>query len=141
MLVSQRPSECFSSGKVTFYSRMITDKAFAAMTSNGDVRLTFHIYKLSFLNFLIGNIYCLDRREDKGRRVCLGDRIYSFPCRASFFCTRMIWRKGWIHPNFLSRPVQNIAIQYTARNWKILSPYNSDDLCLLVTKAVLQQVF
>jgi hypothetical protein len=33
---------------------MITDKAFAAMTSNGDVRLTFHIYKLSFLNFLIG---------------------------------------------------------------------------------------
>jgi len=24
------------------------------MTSNGDVKLTFHIYKLSFLNFLLG---------------------------------------------------------------------------------------
>ena len=35
-------------------SRCITDKAFTAMTSNGDVKLNFHIYKLSFLNFLLG---------------------------------------------------------------------------------------
>jgi hypothetical protein len=34
--------------------RLITDMAFSAMTSNGDIKLTFHIYKLSFLNFLIG---------------------------------------------------------------------------------------
>ncbi|XP_023334333.1 uncharacterized protein LOC111705787 isoform X2 [Eurytemora carolleeae] len=34
--------------------RCITDKAYTAMTSNGDVKLTFHIYKLSFLNFLLG---------------------------------------------------------------------------------------
>ena len=32
----------------------ITEKAFVAMTSNGDVPLDFHIYKLSFLNFLLG---------------------------------------------------------------------------------------
>ena len=32
----------------------ITEKAFEAMTSNGDVTLDFHIYKLSFLNFLLG---------------------------------------------------------------------------------------
>ena len=32
----------------------ITEKAFAAMTANGDVVLDFHIYKLSFLNFLLG---------------------------------------------------------------------------------------
>ncbi|XP_023329203.1 uncharacterized protein LOC111701950 isoform X2 [Eurytemora carolleeae] len=31
-----------------------TDKAFNALTSGGDVPLTFHVYKLSFLNFLIG---------------------------------------------------------------------------------------
>jgi hypothetical protein len=32
----------------------ITDKAYDAMTSNGDVVLDFHMYKLSFLNFLLG---------------------------------------------------------------------------------------
>ena len=32
----------------------ITDESFGAMTSNGDVKLDFHIYKLSFLNFLLG---------------------------------------------------------------------------------------
>ena len=32
----------------------ISEKAFSAMTSNGDVKLDFHIYKLSFLNFLLG---------------------------------------------------------------------------------------
>ena len=32
----------------------ITEKAYAAMTANGDVILDFHIYKLSFLNFLLG---------------------------------------------------------------------------------------
>ena len=26
-----------------------------------------------------------DRREGKGRRCCLGDRIESIPCRASYF--------------------------------------------------------
>ena len=32
----------------------ITEESYAAMTSNGDVKLDYHIYKLSFLNFLIG---------------------------------------------------------------------------------------
>lgn len=32
----------------------ITNGAFNALTSNGDVKLTYHIYKLSFLNFLLG---------------------------------------------------------------------------------------
>ena len=32
----------------------ITDESFSAMTSNGDVKLDYHIYKLSFLNFLLG---------------------------------------------------------------------------------------
>ena len=32
----------------------LTDKSFSAMTSNGDVQLSFHMYKLSFLNFLLG---------------------------------------------------------------------------------------
>ena len=26
-----------------------------------------------------------DRRKGKGRSVCLGERIYSIPCRASYF--------------------------------------------------------
>ena len=34
--------------------RSITEKSYDAMTSNGDVKLNFHIYKLSFLNFLLG---------------------------------------------------------------------------------------
>jgi len=32
----------------------LTEKSFAAMTTNGDVELSFHMYKLSFLNFLLG---------------------------------------------------------------------------------------
>ena len=32
----------------------VTEESFFAMTSNGDVKLDFHIYKLSFLNFLLG---------------------------------------------------------------------------------------
>jgi len=32
----------------------LTHKAYNALTSGGDVPLTFHVYKLSFLNFLIG---------------------------------------------------------------------------------------
>ena len=32
----------------------LTDKSYKAMTSNGEVQLTFHMYKLSFLNFLLG---------------------------------------------------------------------------------------
>ena len=32
----------------------ITEESFRAMTSNGDVKLDIHIYKLSFLNFLLG---------------------------------------------------------------------------------------
>jgi len=34
--------------------KQITEESFSAMTSNGDVKLDFHIYKLSFLNFLLG---------------------------------------------------------------------------------------
>ena len=32
----------------------VTDESFSAMTANGDVKLDYHIYKLSFLNFLLG---------------------------------------------------------------------------------------
>ena len=32
----------------------LTDKSYCAMTSNGEVQLSFHMYKLSFLNFLLG---------------------------------------------------------------------------------------
>ena len=40
---------------------------------------------------------------------CLGDRIYSFPCRASYFALGRIWRKdGWIHPFLLIILVQFI---------------------------------
>ena len=33
---------------------LMTEESFSAMTSNGDVQLDYHIYKLSFLNFLLG---------------------------------------------------------------------------------------
>ena len=32
----------------------LTDMSYSAMTGNGDVQLSFHMYKLSFLNFLLG---------------------------------------------------------------------------------------
>ena len=32
----------------------MTEESYAAITSSGDVPLDFHIYKLSFLNFLLG---------------------------------------------------------------------------------------
>ena len=32
----------------------VTEKSFGAITSNGDLKLDFHIYKLSFPNFLLG---------------------------------------------------------------------------------------
>ena len=34
--------------------RELTEKSYNAMTSNGDVELSLHIFKLSFLNFLLG---------------------------------------------------------------------------------------
>ena len=33
---------------------LLTDRSYSAMTSNGEVQLNFHMYKLSFLNFLLG---------------------------------------------------------------------------------------
>ena len=33
---------------------LLTDRSYSAMTSNGEVHLNFHMYKLSFLNFLLG---------------------------------------------------------------------------------------
>ena len=36
--------------------KQVTEESFAAMTSNGDVKLDFHIHKLSFLNFLLGKL-------------------------------------------------------------------------------------
>ena len=35
----------------------LTEKSFNAMTSNGDTKLSLHMYKLSFLNFLLGKVY------------------------------------------------------------------------------------
>ena len=32
----------------------LTERSYNAMTANGDVELSYHIYKLSFLNFLLG---------------------------------------------------------------------------------------
>ena len=32
----------------------VTEKSYNAMTSNGDAELTYYLYKLSFLNFLLG---------------------------------------------------------------------------------------
>merc|ERR1712027_191859 len=32
----------------------ITDSAFEALTSGGEVKISYHVYKLSFLNFLLG---------------------------------------------------------------------------------------
>ena len=32
----------------------LTERSYNAMTANGDVDLSYHIYKLSFLNFLLG---------------------------------------------------------------------------------------
>ena len=76
-----------------------------------------------------------DRREGKPLRCCLGGRIDSFLCPASYFapgrfedldelhqddmnnrmhCARSLWRIGWIHP-FL----QIILVQ--ARQWTMLS--------------------
>ena len=38
----------------------VTEQSYNAMTSNGDSRLTLHMYKLSFMNFLFGsNIFRL----------------------------------------------------------------------------------
>ena len=86
------------------------------------------------------------RTEGKGRRCCLGHRIYSFPCRTSYFApgwyvekdellhkgvmkkrinfTRMIWRKGLIHH------ILQIVLHGKEMN-KVCPPNNSDDLCLL----------
>ena len=37
----------------------LTNKSYEAMTSNGEVQLSFHMYKLSFLNFLVLQKYNL----------------------------------------------------------------------------------
>ena len=48
----------------------------------------FHI----FINYMCQDLY---RSKGTGRRVCLGDRMYSIPCRASCL-SRSIWKTGWI---------------------------------------------
>ena len=54
------------------------------------------------------------RRKGKGRRCCLGDRIFQLLAALAVLhhdylknrmnCTRMISRKGWIHPNLQNFP-------------------------------------
>ena len=86
------------------------------------------------------------RIKGKGRRCCLGDRIYKISCRASYFAPGRFWRIWWIHPflqiisswcnsSFSSNPfLQIILVQNSysaARNWINSDPPNSsDDLCL-----------
>ena len=42
-----------------------------------------------------------DRSKGKGRRFCLGDRIYSIPCRASY-CARFE-KKDELHQDFFRK--------------------------------------
>ena len=66
-----------------------------------------------------------DRRKGNGRRCCLGDRIYSIPCRSSCFPPGRFWRIWWIHPFFQTILVQFIQFfnssyckaASAARNW------------------------
>ena len=45
----------------------LTEKSYNAMTSNGDTQLSLHMYKLSFLNFLLGK--SRNRGEELGLNV------------------------------------------------------------------------
>ena len=82
------------------------------------------------------------RRIKKTEASVLGDRFDSIPCLASYCAlgrfeeysrtnrTRLIWRKGWIHPILQNRPIWKIAS--AARNWINSSPPNRRNyLCLL----------
>ena len=46
----------------------------------------------------------LYRREGKGRRCCLGDRIDSIPCRASYFA---VWAVQYIGPGSRKNKFKN----------------------------------
>ena len=82
-----------------------------------------YVFKLGYIIIVKFQSYKKDlyRREGKGRRGCLGDRIYSIPCHTSYFalgwneekdefhqddmnkslnCNRMIWRKGLLSPGW-----------------------------------------
>ena len=80
-----------------------------------------------------------DRRQGKGRRFCLGDRIYSTPCRDSDWALGGIWRIGWIAPgrfeekDELNLFVKIVLVQNTQRGNKVNKFFPStrnDDLCL-----------
>ena len=59
----------------------LTEKSYKAMTSNGEVQLSFHMYKLSFLNFLLGKqpngpgqwLFGQVEREESGQEQFLID--------------------------------------------------------------------
>ena len=43
-------------------------------------------------------------------KVCLGNRIDSIPCCASRFCTRTIWKRGWIAPGWFEEKDEFVII-------------------------------
>ena len=76
---------------------LLTDRSYSAMTSNGEVQLNFHMYKLSFLNFLLGRqpngpgqwIFGeVERSSDKGTSCFLIDykALNSTMEERGFFC-------------------------------------------------------
>ena len=76
----------------------------------------------------------------KGRRCCLGDKIYSIPCHASYiFCTRLIsnnmmtWSFSLNHPGAIHPILQIVLVQNGQRSKEFNNfcpPNSSDDLCL-----------
>ena len=62
-----------------------------------------------------------DKRNGKGRRVCLGERMYSIPCRARCFASdEFILFVQIMHPGAIHRIVKNRPIGLTANTAKNL---------------------
>ena len=78
------------------------------------------------------------RRKIKGRRCCLGNIIYSIPCRGRCFALGWFWRIWWIHPfsNHLGaiHPILQIVLvqnSYFGKEFiKFCPPNSSNNLCL-----------
>ena len=76
------------------------------------------------------------RREGKGRRCCLGDKIYSIPSRASCFSSGFYEEKDELYQDDMKKSINsNRPCAVVPNSWrgkefnKLCPPNSSDDLC------------
>ena len=87
----------------------LTEKSYNAMTANGDAKLTYHTYQLSFLNFLLG-------RQPNG------------PGQFMFGTVSSHESPKWIPVEFTKIPEPQAESQYSKRDENVVNSNQTDEI-------------